>query len=96
MKKTTTASSTATTASRTGRRLPKPRAIRTNSSVDAMMNPAQPMTAMCRTMPALMIAKAAQSGASCPSWSSGTLRQPPDSACQRSTAPQRVSPAPMM
>ena len=57
-----------------------------------MMNPAQPMITMCRTMPALMMTNAIQSGASWPSWSSGTLRQPPAIACHPSTAPQSVSP----
>ena len=95
MKNTTVASTTAMIASRTSRRLPKPRATMTNSTVEAMMNPAQPMITMCRITPALMMTNAVQSGASWPSWSSGTLRQPPASACHASTAPQSVSPQPM-
>ena len=92
--KNTTASTTAMIASRTIRRLPKPRATSTNSTVEAMMNPAQPMIAMCRITPTLMMTNAVQSGASWAS-SSGTLRQPPARACHASTAPQSVSPQPM-
>ena len=48
-----------------------------------MMNPAQPMIAMCRITPALTMTNAVQSGAAWPSWSSGTLRQPPDERLPR-------------
>jgi hypothetical protein len=94
IRNTTMARTMAMIASRAIRLLPNPRATSTKSSVEAMMKPAQPMIAMCSSTPAVMMTNADQSGLSCAS-SSGTLRQPPATACHASTAPKSVRPQPM-